>query len=182
MPPSTTTTAASSTASTWRPCAIDEAINVGSVPKYVAVTSRRPLRARQQLVLLRPQRRRRRDGEQRSSAIPLGPYPRGIAVSPRLTLAVRGARWARRHRPHRPGHVRVSVDRRASATGPRHLVLGPAGRFLYATLNGEGASRRSTCTAGTVLAKVAHGHPAAQHGHLARRTIALRRELRVRRR
>ena len=62
--------------------AIDQAIKVGAVPKYVAVTPDDTQGARHELVHLRPQRDRRRHAPGRSTASRSGAYPRGIVVSP----------------------------------------------------------------------------------------------------
>ena len=53
---------------------------------------------------------------------------------------------------------------RGVGSAPRHLVLGPAGHFLYATLNGEGRVAKVDLHTGEVVAKVATGSAAAQHG------------------
>ena len=105
--------------------------------------ARRQVRARDQLVQLRPERRRRRD-QPRGQADPARPVPtrhRGHA-----RLADRVHRGDGHARPSRAIDL-TNFTRRgsaASAAGPRHLVLSPDGQSLYVTLNAEGRSRRST--------------------------------------
>jgi YVTN family beta-propeller protein len=115
---------------------IDQVIEVGMVPKFLAVTpnGRYLLVANWcsydlSVVSL---------GEAREVArLPIGPYPRGLAVSPdsrTAYVAVMG------------GDTVVKVDLATLTTegsftvgeNPRHLVIDPKGRFLYASLNGPG--------------------------------------------
>jgi YVTN family beta-propeller protein len=42
-------------------------------------------------------------------------------------------------------------------SGPRHLVLSPDGRWLYATLNGAGLTAKIDLTTRTVVARVSTG-------------------------
>lgn len=80
--------------------------------------------------------------------VPIGAYPRGIAVSPNRPaayVAVMG------------GSEVVRVDLRtwrtrrlAIGAGPRALALGPAGRYLFATLNAEGTVARLDLRTGAV--------------------------------
>jgi DNA-binding beta-propeller fold protein YncE len=80
--------------------------------------------------------------------VPIGAYPRGIAVSPTKNaacVAVMGGGEV----------VRVdlgdwSTRRLAVGAGPRALVVGPAGRYLFATLNAEGAVARLDLHTGAV--------------------------------
>ena len=72
--------------------------------------------------------------------IPIGAYPRGIAVSPTKDAAyvaeMGGTDVVRVDlRTGRRGRLRIGA-------GPRALVVGPAGRFLFATLNAEGRVAR----------------------------------------
>lgn len=135
--------------------AIDAAIPVGSVPKYVAVTP---------------------DGhyllvsnwcsydlsvidtatDQEVKRIPLGPYPRGIAVDPtssRAYVAVMGTRDV------------ATIDLATFAvtwirnvgSAPRHAVMDPAGSFLYVTLNASGQVAKIALGTGAVVARVSTG-------------------------
>ena len=115
---------------------IDQAIAVGSVPKYVATTpdGRYVLVSNWcsyslSVVSVQKGREVRR--------VPLGPYPRGIIVSPdsrtayvavmgttgvaEVNLRTFGVRWMY-----------------GIGDGPRHVVLDPRGRYLYVTLNRSG--------------------------------------------
>ncbi len=115
---------------------IDQVLEVGIVPKFLAVTpnGRYLLVANWcsydlSVVSL---------GEAKEVArLPIGPYPRGLAVSPdsrTAYVAVMG------------GDTVVKVDLATLTTegrftvgqNPRHLVIDPKGRFLYASLNGPG--------------------------------------------
>jgi YVTN family beta-propeller protein len=117
--------------------AIDQAIQVGLVPKYVAVTPNgkyvlvtdwcswdlKVIDAAQGKVV---------------ATLPMnGSYPRGIAVSPDSTtayVAIMG------------GDNVVKVDLTSLAVAgsffvgenPRHVVMDPAGKYLYASLNAPG--------------------------------------------
>ena len=112
----------------------------------------------------------------------MGPYPRGIVVSPDSTtayVAVMGT-----HDIARVDLTNFDVGYiRGVGGGPRHLVLSPDGDVAV--------RRRSTPTgkvakidpaSGAVQYKVSTGQAAAEHGDLDRRPVALRRELRVERR
>jgi YVTN family beta-propeller protein len=115
---------------------IDQVIQVGVVPKFLAVTpnGRYLLVANwcsYDLSVVSV-------GEGKEVArLPIGPYPRGLAVSPdskTAYVAVMGTDTV------------VKVDLATLTTegsftvgaNPRHLVIDPKGRFLYASLNGPG--------------------------------------------
>lgn len=135
--------------------AIDQAIRVGAVPKYVAVTPDGSLAlvtnwCSYSLSVIDVAKGRT------VRELDLGPYPRGIAVGPagkRAYVAVMGS-----------ADVAV-VDLRTFAvrwlrgvgTSPRHLVVSPDGRYLYATLNAEGRVAKVDLRRGRVVAKVATG-------------------------
>ena len=135
--------------------AIDQVIQVGLVPKFVAVSP---------------------DGKwllvsnwcsydlsivniaaaKEVARLPIGAYPRGIAISPASTtayIAVMG------------GTDVVKVDLGSlTKTGsfyvgsnPRHLVMDPAGRYLYVSLNGPGKAVKVDLTTDTVVASVYTG-------------------------
>jgi YVTN family beta-propeller protein len=115
---------------------IDQAIAVGSVPKYVATTpdGRYVLVTNwcsYSLSVVDTE-----TGEE-IERVQLGPYPRGIIVSPdsrTAYVAVMGTTGV------------AEVDLRTFGVrwmygigdGPRHVVLDPAGRYLYVTLNRTG--------------------------------------------
>lgn len=87
--------------------------------------------------------------------VPIGAYPRGIAVSPTgdvAYVAVMG------------GNDLMRVDLATWKTrsigigsGPRAVVFGPSGRFIYATLNAEGTVAKLDLTTGSVVSRVATG-------------------------
>jgi DNA-binding beta-propeller fold protein YncE len=87
--------------------------------------------------------------------IPIGPYPRGIAVAPKgraAYVAVMGG-----------GEV-VRINLRTWATlgipvgaGPRAIVIDPSGRYLFVSLNAEGRVGKVDLRTGKVLAKVTTG-------------------------
>ena len=134
---------------------IDQAIRVGSTPKYVAVTpdGRYVLVSNWCSYSLSVVSTRL--GRQ-IKEIPLGPYPRGIVVdraSREAYVAVMGS------------YDIARIDLRTFAvhwirgvgSAPRHLVLGPSGNFLYATLNGEGRVAKVNVHTGETVAKVTTG-------------------------
>lgn len=114
---------------------IDDAYRVGSVPKVVAVTpdGRYVLVANWctwdlSVISTKKGREVRR--------IPMGEYPRGVAVSPRgdaAYVAIMGGDYL----------VRVDLETWETSTvpigsGPRALEIDKSGRKIYATLNMEG--------------------------------------------
>ena len=116
--------------------AIDQVIEVGLVPKYVAVSPNG------QWLLVSDWcsfdlRIIDTSQAKQVAQIPIGAYPRGLAVSPDSStayVAVMG------------GNNVVKVDlgtlSKVSSfyvgSNPRHLVMDPTGRFLYVTLNAPG--------------------------------------------
>jgi YVTN family beta-propeller protein len=134
---------------------IDQVIEVGAVPKYLAVTP---------------------DGASllvtnwcsydlsvvdtaaaaEVARIPIGRYPRGIAVDPgsgTAWIAVMGSTGL------------VAVDLRTHSTrelagiggGPRHLQISPDGTSLYVTLNRDGVVAEVDTATGQVVAEVRTG-------------------------
>ncbi len=133
---------------TWK---IDQAIKVGAVPKYVAVTPNgRTLLVTDwcsyalSIVDIHTAKEVAR--------LHLGAYPRGIVVAPDSTTAYVAIM----------GTTQIAiVDLRTRAivttiysggSGPRHLVLSPDGRWLYATLNGSGIISKIDTTTRRVVA------------------------------
>jgi YVTN family beta-propeller protein len=134
---------------------IDQAIEVGAVPKYVAVTP---------------------DGSTvlvtnwctwdlsivdvatatEVARVPIGRYPRGIAVSPDSRTAYVGVMG---------GSDVVAVDLAARTTsvlatvgaGPRHLLLSPDGATLYVTSNKAGTVSAVATATGEVVGEVTTG-------------------------
>jgi YVTN family beta-propeller protein len=134
---------------------IDDAIQVGPVPKYVAITpdGRFVLVSNWcgydlSIVSTRLARQVKK--------LPLGPYPRGIAIAPNgknAYIAVMGS----------TNIARLDLQTwkiswlYGVGSGPRHLVVSPKGRWLYATLNGEGTVAKIDLRRGTVVRKVTTG-------------------------
>jgi YVTN family beta-propeller protein len=133
---------------------IDRAYRVGTVPKVVAVTPD----DRYVLVsnwcsydLSVVSTRLRREVKR----IPIGPYPRGIAVAPTgraAYVAVMGGNEL----------VRVDLRRWTTSTvgigaGPRALEFHPSGRYLFASLNAEGRVAKLDLRTRAVRAKVYTG-------------------------
>jgi YVTN family beta-propeller protein len=145
---------------TWK---IDGAVLVGSVPKYVEASP---------------------DGKtvlvtnwctydlsvvdtasmKQVARIPIGRYPRGIAISAdssRAYVAVMGGGAIRTvdltavGRGERGSKVTRTLAEPGRA--PRHLNLSPDGRTLYATLNGEGTIAKISTRTGKVLDTVRTG-------------------------
>jgi YVTN family beta-propeller protein len=133
---------------------IDRAYRVGAVPKVVAVTPdhRYVLVSNWctwdlSVISVKQGKEVRR--------IPIGSYPRGIAVSPlgnAAYVAVMG------------GSELVRVDLRRWTTrrlpvgiGPRAAVFHPSDRFIFVTLNHEGRVAKLDLRDGVVRAKVATG-------------------------
>jgi DNA-binding beta-propeller fold protein YncE len=134
--------------------AIDRAYRVGAVPKVVAVTpdDRFVLVSNWctwdlSVVSTRLGREVKR--------IPIGPYPRGIAVAPdgsTAYVAVMG------------GNELVRVDLRRWTTsrigvgaGPRAVKIEPTGRYAFVSLNAEGRVAKLDLQTGVVQAKVTTG-------------------------
>jgi DNA-binding beta-propeller fold protein YncE len=134
--------------------AVDRAYRVGAVPKVVAVTpdNRFVLVSNWctwdlSVISTRLDRVVKR--------IPIGPYPRGIAVAPQgraAYVAVMG------------GGELVRINLRTWAAlgipvggGPRAIVIHPSGRYLFVSLNAEGRVGKVDLRTGKVLPKVATG-------------------------
>ncbi len=134
---------------------IDQAIAVGAVPKYVAVTpdDRKVLVTNWctfDLSVIDTA------SATEVARVPLGRHPRGIAVTPdgrHAYVAVMGSRDIAR-----VDLADLSVVwLRNVGANPRHLVMGPQGRYLYASLNGEGRLIKIDLATGEVLARVSTG-------------------------
>lgn len=132
---------------------IDQVIEVGPVPKYVAVTPDDSTVLATNWCGYDLSVIDAATGKQ-TKRIDIGRFPRGIAVTPDSTtafVAVMGTK-----------DIAV-VDLATGAVewikgvgqGPRHLVLDAEGQFLYATLNGEGKVAKIDVASRTVVAKVA---------------------------
>lgn len=133
---------------------IDRAYRVGEVPKVVAVTpdGRYVLVTNWcswdlSVVSTRAGREVRR--------IPIGPYPRGIAIEhdgSAAYVAVMGGTELVRIDLHRWTSRRISVG-----VGPRAEALSLNGRYVYVSLNAEGRVAKLDTWSGVVRAKVSTG-------------------------
>jgi YVTN family beta-propeller protein len=134
---------------------IDKAIEVGAVPKYVAVTpdNRYVLNSNwcsYDLSVIDA------NAGTQVARVQLGAYPRGIAVDPTSTtayVAVMGSRDIAK-----VDLATFNVDWiRNVGSAPRHVVMDPTGQFLYVTLNADGQVAKIDVTSGEVVAKVSTG-------------------------
>jgi YVTN family beta-propeller protein len=134
---------------------IDQAIKVGAVPKYVAVTPD------DQTVLVTNWCTwdlsviDAATGRE-TARVPIGRYPRGIVVSPDSRTAYVAAMG---------GDVVVKVDLVthevsnlvAAGDGPRHLLISPDGRWVYVSHNRSGTVVRVDARTGAVTHSVSTG-------------------------
>jgi YVTN family beta-propeller protein len=135
--------------------AINQVVQVGSVPKFVAVTpdDRYVLVSNWCSYTLSVIDAATNKVVQ---SLYLGPYPRGIVVDAQSRyayVAVMGSY----------NIARVRLDDftitwiRGVGRAPRHLVIDPDGNFLYATLNGEGAVAKIDLATNAVVTKAYTG-------------------------
>ena len=157
---------------------IDKVIKVGAVPKFLAVTPDQKYLLVSNWCSYTLSVVDVHTSKQIES-IYLGPYPRGIAVRPGVALRLRGRDGQLQHRPRRPAAPSRCRWISGVGSGPRHLCMARDGKYLYATLNGEGNVAKIDPETRTVVDKVYTGAAAAQHGHRPRRQVALRRQLRL---
>jgi YVTN family beta-propeller protein len=134
---------------------IDQAIQVGLVPKFVAVSPD------DKYLLVANWCSYDLSVVDIASAkevarLPMGAYPRGIAISPDSTtgyVAIMGGGTV----------VKVNLPTLSKAGGfgvgsnPRHVVLDPTGRYLYVSLNGSGTAVKVDLTTDRVVASVHTG-------------------------
>lgn len=134
---------------------VDQVVPVGATPKYVAVTpdDQRVLTSNWCTYDLSVSSTK--DGKE-LQRIKLGPYPRGIAVSPDGRFAYVAVMGSTRVAKIDLGTYAVSWFN-GVGLGPRHLVLSPDGKFLYATLNKEGSVVKIDTATGTVVRRVRTG-------------------------
>lgn len=134
---------------------IDQAIEVGAVPKYVAVTpdDSKVLVTNwcsYDMSVIDPATAKE------TSRIKLGRFPRGIAVTPDSKIAFVAVM----------GSTDIAIVNletnsiewiRSVGDSPRHLVLSPDGTRLYATLNGDGKVAKIDVRTRTVTGRVSTG-------------------------
>ena len=134
--------------------AFDRAYHVGAVPKVVAVTpdDRFVLVSNWctwdlSVISTRLGREVKR--------IPIGPYPRGIAVAPNGSaayVAVMGG-----NELVRIDLKRWTTSRLGVGAGPRAVKIEPTGRFAFVSLNAEGRVAKLDLRTGVVRGKVSTG-------------------------
>jgi YVTN family beta-propeller protein len=134
---------------------IDQAIEVGAVPKYVAVTPNGEYLLVSNWCSYNESVIDVATGKV-IRTIPLGPYPRGIAIDHRGTTAYVAMMGSNRI---------ATIDLTTFDVGwltsvgsaPRHLVISPDSRWLYVTVNGDGMVAKIDLTTGKKVAKVRTG-------------------------
>ena len=136
--------------------AIDQVIEVGPVPKYVAVTPD------DKYVLVTNWCGYDMSVIDTATAkevakIPIGPYPRGIVVSPDSRTAYVAIMGGSGIDVVDLTTLQVANQIEGVGRAPRHLVLSPDGAILYVTLNGEGDVAKVDLASGTVVGRVATG-------------------------
>ncbi len=134
---------------------IDQVIDVGAVPKYVAVTPD------DQTVLVTNWCTFDLSVINVAAAaevatVELGRHPRGIAVAGDGAVAYVAVMGSRDIAVVDLGDLSVDWIR-GVGSNPRHLVLSPDDRYLYATLNGDGRVIKIDLSTQEVVARVATG-------------------------
>ena len=135
---------------------IDDVVQVGLVPKYVATTpdGRYVLATNWcswDLSVVST------DTNELVATIPLdGPYPRGIAVSPDSSTAYVAMMGETRLVQVDLESLTVTGSFEVGA-GPRHVVIAPEGDFLYVSLNAAGSVVKVDAATGAVVATVPTG-------------------------
>ncbi|MDX1467948.1 MAG: YncE family protein [Acidimicrobiia bacterium] len=134
---------------------VDQAIRVGPVPKFLAVSPDDRLLLVSNwcgfdvsVVDI--------SSSEEITRIDVGRHPRGLAITPDSStayVAVMGSRDVAVIDLN--DHSVTTIENVGSS--PRHLVLSPDGRFLYVSLNGEGRLAKVDLASGTVVGKVATG-------------------------
>ena len=134
---------------------IDQAIGVGAVPKFLAITPDDSTVLVTNWCTFDMSVIDTASGAE-VARVALGRHPRGIAVTPdgrAAFVAVMGSRDIARVDL---GDLSVSWLRNIGA-GPRHLVLAPDGSYLYASLNSEGRLVKIDTASGEVVGRVSTG-------------------------
>jgi YVTN family beta-propeller protein len=135
--------------------AINQVIQVGSVPKFVAVTPDDHYVLVSNWCSYTLSVIDVATGKVIQSLY-LGPYPRGIVVDPQSRFAYVAVMGSY-------NIARIDLQDfaitwiRGVGRAPRHLVIDPDGTFLYATLNGEGAVAKIDLAGDAVVTKVHTG-------------------------
>lgn len=134
---------------------IDQVIEVGAVPKYVAVTPNGKYVLVSNWCSYTESVIDTATGKE-IRQLPVGAYPRGVAIDPSSDMAYIAVM----------GSTGIAVlDLRTFevtwitgvGSAPRHLVISPDGHWLYATINGDGVVDKIDLTTRTVVRRVATG-------------------------
>jgi YVTN family beta-propeller protein len=134
---------------------IDQAIEVGAVPKFVAVTPNGKYLLVSNWCSYNESIIDTATGKI-VTTIPLGPYPRGIAIDPVSGTAYVAVMGSTRIAAINLATFAVSwISNVGSA--PRHLVMSADGHWLYATINGAGVVDKISLITRTVVARIATG-------------------------
>jgi YVTN family beta-propeller protein len=134
---------------------IDQAIQVGSVPKYVAVTPNGKYVLVSNWCSYTLSVVSVATGKQ-IRQLHMGAYPRGIAVNASSTTAYVAVMGSTEIAKVRLADFAVSYIHDVGSS-PRHLVMDPAGRYLYITLNGSGMVAKMDLRTDRVLRRVSTG-------------------------
>ncbi|WP_413199030.1 peptidoglycan-binding protein [Nostoc piscinale] len=135
---------------------IDHVVQVGSVPKFVATANNEGLVlvsnwCSWDLSVVDTVKNKE------IKRIPLGPYPRGIAIDPATNqayVAVMGSYDI----------AKVDLNNfsvkwlKNIGNAPRHLNIDPTGKYLYASLNGEGKIAKIQLPQGKLIKKISTGN------------------------
>jgi YVTN family beta-propeller protein len=134
---------------------IDQAIQVGSVPKYLVVSPDGKYVLVSNWCSYTLSVVSTASGKQ-IRELSIGAYPRGIAVNPSSTTAYVAVMGSNTIAKVSLGDFHVSHVYVGS--NPRHIVIDPAGRYLYVTLNAAGKVVKFDLRADRVVRTVSTGH------------------------
>jgi YVTN family beta-propeller protein len=133
---------------------IDKVIEVGSVPKFLAVSPDGQFLLVSNWCSYTESIITIATGKQ--VQLKLGAYPRGISIDPTSHTAYVAVMGSTRIAKISLANLAISwIDNVGSA--PRHLVMSPDGKYLYATINGSGLVDKIDLATKKVLYRVATG-------------------------
>ncbi len=135
---------------------IDQAIQVGSVPKYLVVTPDDKYVLVSNWCSYSLSVVSIASGKQ-IRELHMGAYPRGIAVNATSTTAYVAVMGSTEIARVDLADFSVSYIHDVGS-GPRHLVMDPGGRYLYVTLNGAGMVAKLDLHTDHVVRRVSTGH------------------------
>lgn len=134
---------------------VDQAIRVGPVPKFLAVTPDDRYVVVSNWCGFDVSIVDVSTGEE-IARIPVGRHPRGVAISPDSSTAYIAVMGSRDLAVIDLQSLEVETIESVGRS-PRHLVSSPDGSILYVSLNGEGKLAKIDVDIGEVVAKVATG-------------------------